>query len=87
MRILSGVNSQKFGDVIDGHIIHTSLHGAKQMMRKVWDVDRLVDDQVELLAAHGVGKLYHSTDCRVALRAKCRVKSGHFNRSVVVIDN
>ncbi len=81
------VNGQKFGDVIDSHVIRTALHGAKQMMQKVWDVDCLVDDQVEPLAAHGVGKLYYSANCRVALQAKCRVKSGHFNRSVVVIDN
>ena len=87
MRILSGVIGQKFRDVVDDHVIHTALHGAKQMMRKVWDVDRLVDNQVEPLAAGGVGKFHHSAYCRVAVRAKCRVESGHFNRSVIVVDN
>jgi hypothetical protein len=56
MHILSGVNGQKFRDIIDGHVIHTALHGAKQMVRQVWDMDCLVDDQVKLLATDGVGK-------------------------------
>ena len=46
MRILSGVNGQKFRDFIEGHVIHTALHVAKQMVQQVWDMNHLVDDQV-----------------------------------------
>jgi hypothetical protein len=75
MRILSGVNGQKFRDIVDGHVIHTALHRAKQMVQQVWNMNCLVDDQVELLAADWVGIFYHAANCRVALRAKCWVKS------------
>jgi hypothetical protein len=47
MCLVSGVSHQKFWQVIDGHVIHTTLHWAKKVMVKVWDVDGLVDNQAE----------------------------------------
>ncbi len=47
MRLVSGVSRQKFGQVVNIHVIHTTLHWAKKVMVKVWDVDSLVDNQVE----------------------------------------
>jgi hypothetical protein len=47
MHLVSGVSRQKFWQVVNSHIIHTLLHWAKKMMVKVWDVDGLVDNQVE----------------------------------------
>ncbi len=47
MHLVSGVSCQKFGQVIDGHIIHTTLHWAKKEMVKVWDVYGLIDDQLK----------------------------------------
>ncbi len=38
MHILREVNGQQFGDIVDNHIIHTELHGAKQMMCQMQDV-------------------------------------------------
>ncbi len=43
MRLVSGVSRQKFGQAVNGHVIHTTLHWAKKVMVKVWDVDGLVD--------------------------------------------
>jgi hypothetical protein len=45
MRLVSGVSRQKFWQVINGHVIHTTLHWAKKVMVKVWDVNGLVDNQ------------------------------------------
>jgi hypothetical protein len=47
MHLVSGVSRQKFWQVVNGHVIHTTLHRAKKVMAKVWDVDGLVDNQVE----------------------------------------
>ncbi len=47
MRLVSGVSRQKFWQVVNGHFIHMTLHWAKKVMVKVWDVDGLVDNQVE----------------------------------------
>jgi hypothetical protein len=47
MHLVSGVSCQKFRQVINGHIIHTTLLRAKKVMVKVWDVDGLVDNQEE----------------------------------------
>ena len=47
MCLVSGVRHQKFRQVVNGHVIHMTLHRAKKVMVKVWDVDGLVDNQVE----------------------------------------
>ena len=36
MQLVSEVNFQKLGRLIDGHVIHSTLHRAKEMMVKVW---------------------------------------------------
>jgi hypothetical protein len=47
MLLVSGVSCQEFGQVVNGQIIHTTLHWAKKVMVKMWDVDGLVDNQGE----------------------------------------
>ncbi len=47
MRLASGVSCQEFWQVVTNHIIHMTLHWAKKVMVKVWDVDGLIGDQVE----------------------------------------
>ncbi len=47
MRLVSGVSCQEFGQVVNGQVIHTTLHLAKKVMLKMWDVDGLVDNQGE----------------------------------------
>ena len=47
MHVVSYVRSCKeFWKVINGHVIHPTLHWAKKMMVKVRDVNCLVDHQV-----------------------------------------
>jgi hypothetical protein len=47
MRLVSGVSCQEFGQIVNGQVIHTTLHWAKKVMVKMWDVDGLVDNQGE----------------------------------------
>ncbi len=47
MCLVSGISHQKFRQVVNGHVIHMTLYWARTMMVKVWDVDGLVDNQVE----------------------------------------
>ncbi len=47
MHLVSGVSCQEFGQAINGQVIHTTLHWAKKVMVKMWDVDGLVDNQGE----------------------------------------
>ena len=47
MRLVSGVWCQKFWQVVNDHVIHATLHRAKKVVVKVWDVDCLVNNQVE----------------------------------------
>ncbi len=47
MRLVSGVSCQEFGQVVNGQVIHTTLHWAKKVLVKMWDVDGLVDNQGE----------------------------------------
>ncbi len=49
MHLVSGVSHQKFWQVVNGRAIHTTLHWAKKVIVKVWNVDGLVDNQVERL--------------------------------------
>ncbi len=42
-----GSARQKCGQVVNSHVIHTTLHWAKKVMVKMWDVDGLDDNQVE----------------------------------------
>ena len=45
MRMVSGVIHQKFRCLVNGHVIHAALHGAKQVVIKVWYVNGLVYQQ------------------------------------------
>ncbi len=41
------VSRQKIWQVLNGQVIHMTLHWAKKVMVKMWDVDGLDDNQVE----------------------------------------
>jgi hypothetical protein len=47
MCLVSGVSCQEFGQVVNGQVIHMTLHWAKKVMVKMWDVDGLIDNQGE----------------------------------------
>jgi hypothetical protein len=70
MHLVSGVSRQKFWQVVNGHIIHTTFHWAKKVMVKVWDVDGLVDNQVEHPPSLWVVIGNHTTHNLVSLTSK-----------------
>ena len=47
MQLVSGAQFQKLGRFIDGHVICSTLHRAKEMMVMVRDIYRLVYYQVK----------------------------------------
>ena len=47
MRLVSGVKHQKLWCVINGHVIHAALHGAKQVVIKMRYVNGLVYQKQE----------------------------------------
>ena len=74
MRILGGVNGQKFWDVVDDHVIHTALHRAKQMMCQMRDMYRLVNNKVIALSRYRMGVCDHTANRLIVLGAKRRVE-------------
>jgi hypothetical protein len=84
MRLVSGVSRQKFRQVVNSHIIHTTLHTAKKMMLKVWDVDGLVDNQVEGPPGLWVVISNHTTHSLISLTSEGLVIAHNGYRSLVV---
>ncbi len=70
MRLVSGVSRQKLRQVVNGHGIHMTLHRAKKVMVKVWDVDCLVDNQVERPPSLWVIISDHTTHSLISLTSK-----------------
>jgi hypothetical protein len=84
MRLVSGVSHQKFWQVVNGHIIHTTLHWAKKVMVKMWDVDGLVHNQVENPPGWGVIISDHTTHSLISFTSEGLVKAHNGDRLVVV---
>jgi hypothetical protein len=84
MRLVSGVSCQKFWQVIHGHVIHTALHWAKKVMVKVWDVDGLVDNQVEHPPGLWVIISNHNTHSLIGFTSKGLVIAHYIYRSLIV---
>ncbi len=84
MRLVSEVSRQKFWQVLDGHIIHTTLHWAKKVIVKVWDVDGLVDNQVECSPGLWVIISNHTTHSLINFTSKGLVIAHNGDRSLIV---
>jgi hypothetical protein len=87
MRVVSEVACQKFRRLVDGHVINSTLHRAKEMVVKMWDVYGLVDHDVIYLAGQGVIIGKRTTNGGISLSAKGGVMPFDNNRSVVVKKN
>jgi hypothetical protein len=70
MHLVGGVSRQKFWQVVNGHVIHTTFHWAMKVMVKVWDVDGLVDNQVEHPLSLWVIISDHTTHNLISLTSK-----------------
>ena len=87
MCVVSGVVRQKFRFLVDGHVIKSTLHWAKEMLVKVWDVDGLVNHDVIFLAGQRViiGKC--TTNDGISFSVQGGVIPFDNNRSVVIKKN
>jgi hypothetical protein len=84
MRLVSGVSCQKFWQVINGHIIHTTLHQAKKVVVKVGDVDGLVDNQVECPPSLWVIISNHATHSLISFTSEGLIIAHNRDRSLIV---
>ncbi len=84
MRLVSGVSCQKFGQIVNSQVIHTTLHWAKKVMVKVWDMDSLIDDQVEHLPGLRIIIGYDTTHGLVSLTFKGLIIAHNRDRSIKV---
>ncbi len=84
MHLVSGVSSQKFGQVVNSHVIHTTLHWANKVMVKVWDVDGLIDDQVEHPPGLRIIVGYNTTHGLVSLISEGLIIAHNRDRSIIV---
>jgi hypothetical protein len=84
MRLVSGVSCQNFGQVVNSHIIHTTLHWAKKVMVKVWDGDGLIDDQVEHPPGLRIIIGYDTTHGLVSLTSEGLFIAHNGDRSIIV---
>ena len=84
MRVVSGVVRQKFRRLVDGHVINSTLHWAKEM---VWDMYGLVDHNVIYLTSHRVIVGKRTTNGGIGFSAEGGVIPFDNNRSVVVKKN
>ncbi len=84
MRLVSGVSRQKFGQVVNGHIIHTTLHWAKKVMVKMWDVDCLGDNQVEHPPGLWVIIGNYTTHSLISFTSEGLVIAHNRDRSIIV---
>jgi hypothetical protein len=84
MHLVSGVSRQNFWQVVNCHVIHMTLHWEKKVMVKVWDVDGLVDNQVERPPGLWVIIGDHTTHSVISFTFAGLVIAHNGDRSVVV---
>ena len=84
MRFVSGVNIQKLGRFIDGHVINSALHQAKEMVVEVWYKYRLVYHQMKYFTCSRIVKGNNAANCLIGLGTKGRVISHGLYRSIIV---
>ena len=87
MCLVSGVDRLKFGQVVNGHLIHTTLHWAKKVMVKMWDVVGLVDNQVKHPPSLWVIIGNHTTHSLICFTSEGLIIAHNRDRSIVVQNN
>ena len=84
MHLISGVSCQEFGQVVNGQVIHTTLHWAKKVVVKMWDVDGLVDNQGERPPGLRIIIGYDTTHGLVSLTSEGLIIAHNRDRSIIV---
>ena len=77
---------QELWYVVDGNVINTALHGAKQVVVKVGDMCGLVDNKIVYLSSQWMSILKYRLYCLEVSRSKLWVISTDCNRRVIVIN-
>jgi hypothetical protein len=86
MRLVSGVGCLKFWQGVNSHIIHNTLHWAKKVMVKVWDVDGQVDNQVERPPSLWVIVGNHTTHSLMSFTSK-ELNIAHNGDRLLIVQN
>jgi hypothetical protein len=84
MHLVSGVSHQKIGQVVNGQVIHTTLHWAKKVMVNTWDVDGLVDNQGKRPPGLWVIIGNYTTHVLISFGSKGLVIAHNKDRSIIV---
>ncbi len=84
MHVVSGVVCQEFRRLVDGHVINSALHWAKEMVIKMWDVNGLVNHETIYFAGQRVIIGKRTTNGGIGLSAEGGVIPFDNNRSVIV---
>jgi hypothetical protein len=84
MRLVSGVSCQEFEQVVNNQVIHTTLHWAKKVIVKMWDVDGLVDNQGECPPGLRIIVGYDTTHDLVSFTSEGLIIAHNGDRSIIV---
>jgi len=87
MRVVSGVVRQQFRRLVNGHVINSTLHWAKEMVVKVWYMDGFVNHNVMYLAGQRVIVGKRTTNGGMGLSAKGGVIPFDNNRLFIIKQN
>ena len=82
-----GLCVKNLGGLVDGHVIKSTLHWAKEMLVKVWDVDGLVNHDVIFLAGQRVIIGKRTTNDGISFSVEGGVIPFDNNRSFTVKKN
>ena len=77
---------QEFCYVVDGNVINSALHGAKEVVVKVGDLYGLVDKEMLYLSSQWMSILKYCRYCLEVSRSKLWVISTDCHRAVIVIN-
>ena len=77
---------QEIWYVVDGNVINSSLHGAKQVVVKVGDLYNLVDNKMVYLSSQWMSILKYRRYCLEVSRSKLWVIATDCHRAVIVIN-
>ena len=87
MRVVSGVVRQKFRRLIDSHVINSTLHWAKGMVVKMWNVNGLVNHNMIYFAGQRVIIGKRTANGGIRLSSEGGVIPFENNGSVIIEQN
>ena len=77
---------QEIWYVVYGNVINSALHGAKQVVIKVWDLYGLVDNKMVYLSRQWMNILKYRQYCLEVSRSKLWIIATYCHRAVIVMN-